>query len=814
MRVRILLLFTCFTFLTGAALFGQQLDLGADNLRNIQIDRLSDADIMAYYQQAVNMGLSDAQLLRMASERGMPDSEIIKLQQRVERIKAGPLPGTRSGVRDTAANRLNREAGELQMTRISRDSTVFGSEYFTEVSTAFVPNYRIATPASYVLGPGDELIIQVYGYSEQTYNVTVSAEGSVYIQNVGPVEVSGLSVEAAANKIRNRLAATIYRAINSGQTRVEVTLGRIKSITVSVVGQASKPGTYTIPSLSTVFNLLYLCGGPNDNGSFREIELIRGDEVFRIIDLYDFLSNGIRSSNVLLQDQDVIRIPFYQRRVNLEGQVRRSGKFEMKEDETLEDLLGFSGGFTDSAYRSSVKVTRITDSALILRDIPQADYHSFILHPGDFARVSKAVSRFSNRVTVKGAVDLPSDYEWESGLDLRTVLQKAVLRPEAYLERGLITRLNPDQSLSSIAFSPKQVMAGQDNVVLQPEDIITLSSIFELKDADMVEITGEIRTPGVYPFKSNLTLIDLILMAGGVTSGADLESVQISRRILDSDVSRDGYQQSEILRIQMPGGINDGNGEINLQPHDIVILHPKGSNEKPRLVTVIGQMLNTGQFVLQNSKETISSIINRAGGFKSSADSSSISIRRWIAQGVSHEERQRTLEKLLDISRDSLLNDPTLRETYLSSFDLISVNLEKIKANPGGPEDIVLEDGDVIEVSRYNSLVRVSGEVFRTGLQPFEEKTNALHYISQAGGYTQNARRKASFVIYPDGRAKAVKSFLFFKSYPEVVPRSEIFVPAKDKDNSRKLTTGEWIAISSIMATLATMAVTIVNALK
>ncbi len=819
MRLRFLLIFSFLCFFTGISVYSQQLTLGADNLRNVQVDRLSDQEISDYYQRAINMGLSDAQLLRMASERGMPESEINKLRKRIEKLKAAPLGSkekadTEAGEESPDKNRISDEAGELTMTRIQRDSTVFGAEYFTEVSTAFVPNYKIATPASYILGPGDELIIQVYGYSEQTYNVTVSAEGSVYLQNVGPVQVSGLSVEAAADKIRQRLASTIYRAINSGQTRVEVTLGKIKSITVSVIGQASKPGTYTIPSLSTVFNLLYLCGGPNDNGSFREIELIRGNEIHRKIDLYEFLSKGIRSSNILLQDNDVIRIPFYQHRVTLEGEVKRQGKFEMRNGENLADLVGFSGGFSDSAYRSNMKVSRITDNAQLIRDVNSTQFENFETRPGDLVRVAKAVTRFANRITVKGAVDLPDDYEWTQGLDLRTILNSAGLMPEAYRVRGLITRINPDQSLSAIAFSPANVLAGTENVLLQPEDIVQISSIYDLKDAETVEINGEIRSPGKYPFKKDMKLKDLLLMANGTTVAADFGSIEISRRIRDAELNTDGYRQAEIINVGMPEGINDINGAIALEPFDLVIIHPKGSFEAARSVFVTGQVVNIGQYVLQNSKETISSILRRAGGFKSSADSSSVSVRRWIAQGVSEEDRQRTMEKLLRIDRDSLVNDATLRETYLRNFDFISVNIEKIKQDPGGPEDIVLEDGDLIEISRYSSLVRVSGEVFRAGLQPFEENKTALHYIQQSGNYTRSARRTGTFVIYPDGRAKSVKRFLFFKFYPDITPRSEIFVPDRGREDPKGLSPGEWIAASSIVATLATMAVTIVAALK
>ncbi len=793
--------------------------LNSDNLRNVQVETLSDEEINTYYQKAKSAGFSDDQIFKMASDRGLPADQLTRLKERLSILSAGgsttKASGTSQQKTDKNGKELSQEYAKPSLTKLRRDSTVFGSELFTETSSVFEPNFKIATPTGYVLGPGDELSIQVFGYSEQSYNPTVNSEGNIYIPNVGPIAVSGLSVDDASVKIKNKLAATIYKAIRSGQTRVQVSLGKIRSISVTIIGQAAKPGTYTVPSLTTLYNLLYLAGGPSDNGSFREIELVRGTKDFRKVDLYSFLLRGSKEQNVLLKDQDVIRIPYYRTRVSIEGEVRRPGKFEMLPQENIDQLLTYCGGFTDSAYRGMIKVLRVADTGRILKDVQQDDFSAYLPQPGDAFTVGKALNRFTNRVTLRGAVLRPGDYELKAGMQLSDLIREAGgLRPDAYTDRGVIARLKEDQTATSVSFNVKEILDGKQSVPLMKEDIVTVSSIFDLKDGFMIDVAGEVRKPGKVVYRDNLLLKDLLLMAGGFTEGADLRSVEISRRMSDVDVSSQTYRQAELIKVDMSAGLNADAGNIALKPFDLVLVRPRGSYERQRSVTLVGQVLSPGQFVLESSKDRISNLIRRAGGFKSSADSSAITIRRITTLGISAEERQRMIENLLSINRDSLIANPELRDKYLRNVDFLSVNVEKIKDNFGGPEDLILEEGDYIEVARASSLVRVSGEVYHPTLLPYEPDASAKYYIKRSGNFTSKARRSKSFVIYPDGRAKSVKRFLFFKSYPSVTARSEVFVPSKDQEGKKGMSTGEWIAISSVIASLATMAVTIVNAFK
>lgn len=795
--------------------------ISSQNLRQLKIDELSDADIREYYDRVVNSGLTEDQFYRLAIERGLPETELQKLKIRIAGLDLDnrrpanqknnePLP---QAPVSTIEREVNEDAMKVPMKKTVRDSTVFGSELFSESSMVFEPNLRIPTPTNYILGPDDQLTINVFGYSEQQYNLSVNAEGNIYIPNVGPLKVSGLTIEAAAEKIRNKLASTIYRAIRTGQTRVEVSLGKIRSIRVTVIGQATKPGTYTVSSLTTLFNLLYLCGGPNETGTYREIELIRGNTRIRQVDLYDFLLRGNLEDNVMLQEQDVVRIPYYSARVIIDGAVKRPGKYEMKASENFDDLLGFSGGFADSAYRSAVQVTRISDSGIIISDIPAGDFASFNPKTGDAFHINKGLSRFSNRVILEGAVFRPGQYELKPGMTLADLLETAGgVREDAFPERGIITRLNNDLTISTTAFVLRDVLQGSQTVPLKREDVINIPSILDLRDARTVNIEGAVRAPGTYYFSENLTLKDLVLKAGGFTETANPKTVEVSRRIRNPDIRKANFIQTELINIDLSKGLAYENGETILKPFDIVTVRSEPGFNNPRVVYLQGQVMNQGRYVLEAAGERLSDLLKRAGGFKGLADSSSITIRRFVNTSLSAEERQSIAQRMLNIDRDSLENNPRLRETLLKNVELLGINMARVKANPGGTEDLILENGDMISVARASNLVRVNGEVYNPTLLPYEDNTKARFYIKKAGNFTDNARKNGVFVIYPDGRAASVKKFLFFKSYPAVTPRTEIFVPAKEKDLRKGFGTGEWIAVSSIIASIATMIIAVVNA--
>ena len=789
--------------------------LNADQLERVDIDKVSDAEILAYYNRARQTGLTDDQIADVLKTRGMPNSEIQKLRLRLEKIKTTgvqtPTAATSSANSSTATRVVSDSLPVMGTKPPDRDTTIFGSELYTNAQLNFAPNLRIATPANYVIGPGDELLVDVYGYSEKNYRLPVSAEGTVYIQNVGPIKVAGLSVDEAAKKIRSQLAGTIYRAINSGQTKVSVSLGDIRSIQVTIIGQAMRPGTYTVPSLATAFNVLYLCGGPNDRGSYRNIELVRNGKLLATIDLYDFLHKGISRSNVLLHDQDVIRIPYTETRVTLSGAARRTGKFELKSGETAANLIDYAGGFADTAYRQEIKVNRISDSGQLVIDVAAKDFESFEPKPADVISIGAANTRYLNRVTVVGAVLRPGNYEFSTGMSLREVLQKAGgLLPEAFTQRATIIRKKEDLSLTAVTFSPESIIAGTQQITLQKEDEIRISSKFDLQDERTITIEGEVRQPGNYRFAEGITVRDIILQAGGFTDRADSTFVEVSRRLNQQNITSRDYQQSEVFNINLSKGLGD-NGSINvLAANDLIIVRPGAKAESLRSVYVNGMVVSSGRYPLIYSTERVSDVLKRAGGFRGGADSAVVNIRRFVRKDLSEEARRNLLEKVLQIGRDSLLLNPELRNNFLSDFQFITVDLNKVREWPGGNEDLILEDGDLLDVPRASSLVKISGEIYNPTSLPYQEgKTSAKYYVKQSGGFTTDARKGRVFVLYPDGRTGTVNKFLFFKSYPKVTQRSEVFVPSKELEKRNRLSTGEWVAISSIMATLATIVISL-----
>lgn len=822
-RFFLFLLFAIAGFTTS---FGQGALSSAD-LKNVDIDRISDADIMAYYTKAAESGLSEAQLFDLARTRGLSDQQAAKLKDRLSALNlnlkagsgvAGASGAVKSSVQTSPENAIktfDEKLGKVEMQPQGYNRRIFGSELFAGTSTTFEPNLRIATPSNYVIGPDDELVVNVYGYSEKIYRQRVSSEGNFYIENVGPVMVSGLTVEEAEAKIRAKLGATIYKAMRTGATKMQLTIGNIRSMRITIIGEVKKPGTYTVSSLTTLFNALYLCGGPSDQGSYRNIELVRGSKVVRKIDLYKFLTGGDRSDNVLLQEQDVIRVPYYDARMIFDGYVKRPGIYEIIPGENFEKVFGYAGKFADSAYRKSVTIYQITDERLSIKTLGADEFAAYQPRMADSVVVTTATMRFANRVRIRGAVFRPGDYELKPGMDLKQLIEAAGgLRPDAYLEGANILRAGDDLGPENVSFTPTGVIKGVEHINLKREDEVIVSSIFEIRGKYTVNVEGEVTRPGTFDWRKDLRVRDLILLAGGISESAKSTEkviIEISRRVRNADVGGTDFKQSEIIRIISTNDLNDEKAQLILEPYDMVVVRPQPGYQQQSSIYINGPVMYPGRYFLEKSGERISDVLRRAGGFKSAADSSSVFIRRFNAGNNNPEERAALIARFSNIPADSIMSSPVLMKELQKSYTSLSVDLLKAFAEPGGNDDIILEAGDIIMVSQSSSLVKVSGEVYFPTLIPYEEKTNVKYYIKRTGNYTSMAKKGQTFIIYPDGKAEGVKRFLFFKSYPEVKPRSEIFVPGQQNKGKQGLTTGEWVAISSILATLTTLFISVIN---
>lgn len=804
---KFLIIFLSYVLMT-FSVYAQNNSLTLQNLSSVSIDKITDEEIENYYFKAKDNGITDEYLYRILTEKGLPQEEIIKLKTRIGSLNTidvsqpNPNVDKRLLKSDTKSRYSNQDANSTPRQTIKSDLAIFGSELFATSSMVFEPNLRIPTPAGYILGPDDELIINVFGYSEKTYNVTVNEEGSIYIPQVGPIFVNGLSIDQATAKIKSRLASTIYKAINNGQTTLQVSLGKIKSIRVTVIGEAKKPGTYTVSSLTSLFNLLYFCGGPSELGSYRKIELIRANELKRTADLYAFLLQGNQQDNVLLQEGDVIRIPFYKTRILLNGNVRHKGKYELTDGETFDDVLKISGGFSDDAYKAAITVYQLTETERKIIDLAQSQFSSYKPLPSDSIVVGKLLDNFSNKLIIKGAINRPGEYELTANLNLKDLIKKSGgVKDDVYSKRGSISRLNPDKTPVQLSFDIDSVLNNTLNIPLKKNDEITLYSIFDLKNDNIIIIDGYVKRPGNYQWSENITLKDIILKSGGLTLPGDITKIEISRVVNNKDLSELNYRQAEILKIDLSD--SSKTNDIILKPFDIIHIRQQAAYSPMRVVLIEGQVNNPGSYTLKMSGDRVSDLIMRAGGFRPNADTSALIIRRISVKSRNAMNSEQIFSKLLNTGKDIIVAGDTGKTELFKYYDNISVNLNNALHSANASENLVLEDGDIISIERNTNLVKVSGEVYFPTIISFKKNANLKYYIQKSGSYSPRARKKGALVIYPDGKAKKVKSFLFFKIYPEVVSRSEIFVPQKSASNKVRVTVGEWAVVLSSLAIIA-----------
>ncbi|HEX7756539.1 MAG TPA: SLBB domain-containing protein [Niabella sp.] len=787
-------------------------------MSQIKVDQLSDADIAKLKAQLNSSGFSLEQTEQMAVAKGMSASEFAKLKARLaamdntgDKSATGKLksPESKSDVRENnSSDSLSVPHYDRQKPKSLIDSLIFGSELYTSVAPSFEPNMNLATPVNYILGPGDVLSVSVYGVQVYEGELSVSADGFISIPNVGQVKLTGLPIEAATQKLKTAMSA-VYSSLRSGGSKLSVTLSKIRSIKVNVVGSYF-PGTFTVSSLSTVFNVLYLAGGPREVGSFREIELIRAGEPTRKIDLYKFLVNGDQSDNIGLKDNDVIRIPAYKTRVELQGQVKRPGIFEVLPGESFSDILAFASGFTDTAYMASVKIFQRSDRERKVHDLIATDFEKYKPQAGEIFAISKILNRFQNRVRITGAVFRPDVYELTPGLTAVDLIRKADgLREDAYTGRAQVLRLEEDLTRSIVPFDIRKALAGDaaNNPVLQREDEVLISAISDLRDSFKVSIQGEIRLPGQYDYVNGLTLKDIVLQAGGFTDAA-FKNIEIARLIRRDSLALTDKRASAVINIDVAGDLSSTTANMPLQPFDVITIRRKAGYILPETVKVTGQVQYPGPYALSRSDERVSDILLRSGGFAPDAYPAGAYIKRYLTD-IEKQQSLEALKKAEKQMKDSIGANKTLQDEINKQYVQIPLELDKIMLLPGSLEDITLKANDELYVPKYNAGVKISGSILQSTQIPYDKSNSFRDYIYAAGGYSADAWRKGTYIVYANGKAASIKRFLFFKSYPNVQPGSEIVVP---KRMDRKvLSTGEVIGISSALASLAGVVIAILN---
>lgn len=796
---------------------GQDLLKGND-LSQVKADQLSDADIARFYKQLQASGLTIAQAEQLAVAKGMPSAEVAKLKQRIQLLPSGGAGNSGGNSISTNGNTDRSLNGDSDAGNEvagadglgQKDPEIFGAELFIKPILSSQANFQMATPLNYELGPGDELQIAVFGVQEMTLNTEITAEGMVVIPNVGRLKVAGSTIEVATLRIRKAMEDIAYPTLKSGKSKLDVTLGgKIRSIHVTIIG-ANKPGTYTLSSLATTFNALYISGGPSSYGSFREIELIRDHKVERKIDLYHFLSKGDQQDNIRLRDNDVIRIPSYKKRVELRGQVKRQGIFELLDGENFSSLLEFASGFTDTAYKASIKVTQLTEAERKVKDITAASYLAYVPLGGDIIYVSEILNRFQNRVNISGAVFRPGYFELTEGMTVADLIRRADgLKEDAFTERAQLVRLKSDLTKEIIPFSVKDVLENNSaQIALKKEDEVVITSIFDLKDEFKVTIQGEIRVPGEYMYIDSLSLKDLIVLAGGFTDAAKSQKIEISRMLIRDTLTSIDERASEMIEINSVQDLANSAGNIQLHPFDVITVRRKPGYSPLESVVVAGQVQYPGPYVISRRSERISDLIKRSGSFTPEAYIEGAYLKRHLTESeivLKKERISRLQENMLDTSAKIL-------QDFERKYDQIPLELEVIMKNPGAAGDLIVKAGDVLYIPKFDAQIRISGGVLLPTQIPFRMGYKVNDYLSAAGGVSQDALKRKIYVLYANGKAASTMHFLFFKRFPKVKPGSEIIVPKKLPKPPRNST--ETIGLASVFASLAGVIIAIINVTK
>ena len=790
------------------------------NLSNIRSADVSDEQLSQIATYLKQNNLTNQQAYDLLVSRGMNAAEATTLKGRLERARdnatTGPVKKDNKDNQDTQLDQTdqtddlsNAKAGRRRLSdtanktiKVLNPKKIFGLEIFNNGVLSFEPNISIATPVGYIIGPNDEININIFGYQEAKYNLKVSPEGDINIPYVGVMYVAGLTIEQATSKIKSKLSSSGYSNIKTGLTKVNVTIGRIRSIRVTVLGEVKSPGTYTLPSLATAFNALYLSGGPNDIGSMRNIEIIRNGKVIDSLDIYDFLVKGDQKGNINLHDQDIIRIPAYKVRVSLEGQVKRTGLFEIKSGETVQNLFDFAGGFSDSAYTASITAYKLTDTENRITDIDKSSFSTYHPSRSESFVVKKIIGRFINKVSIGGAVYLPGAYELTPGMTIKDLIMKAQgLKQDAYNGRGLILRNKEDLTPEYVSFSPVDVLQkGTNNLLLKANDSVAITSVADLKEKYTVTIDGEVRNTGVYYYVENMSLRDLILLAGGFTDAAIPQRIEVARRLkADSFDIRDN-RVSQVFDIISVNDLNTTAADVKLSAYDAVVVRKNPGYQIQNNIKVEGEVVYPGTYVLRSKNERISDVIKRAGGLTLQAFNEGGYVTRKNNKTVLNQVNLEKINKIQETLRDTANK---VKQEVERTVDQIAIDLNTIMLHPRSRNDLILEEGDVITIPKEKMDVRISGQVLFPTRVVYEQKLDLKDYLGRAGGVASNARKGKIYVLYPNGNAARTRHFLFFRSYPKVSPGSEIIVPKEHEVERRRLSTGEIIGISTAITSFA-----------
>lgn len=756
-----------------------------------------------YDKQISERGLSGAAdgAVKMATDRMRGNSDGTTSQE-LNTAKVG----TSGELRSDASEEVQMAENDVQATQdvapTAAGKKVFGRDIFSQANPSFQPNVNMAVPPTYILGPGDQVVIDIYGASQQTLIHTISPEGTITIPSYGPVYLSGLSVAAAKKKLKSTVGSR-YQSSN-----LQVSVANTRTIQVNIMGEVRVPGTYRLSAFANVFYALYRAGGTSSLGTLRNIKVYRDEEVVAVIDLYDYILNGRMTGNVNLQDNDIIQVGVYDRLVGITGSVRRPMFYEMREDETLETLIKYAGDFTGDANRKTVRLVRQAGERYQVYNIDESELKSFRLEDGDAVTVDGMINRFENMVEIKGAVFRPGLFRLDSNLTtVRGLIEAADgLTEDAFTSRAVLHRLKEDRSLLTIPVDIQGIMSGRvADIQLHNEDVLFIPTETELRTNRTFTITGEVMSPGTYEYADNTTIEDLIVMAGGLTDQASMGKVDVSRRIRDPKATQKSNKIAESFTFSLKDGlVIDGEQGFVLEPYDVVHVRRSPAYSTARNITVTGEVNYEGGFTLEGKDMRLSDAIAMAGGLTENAYLKGARLVRQLTDEEKVRE-QATMEAISELMRER--DSIAWSKMNLGNNYVVGIDLEGALKRPGSDKDIILREGDRIFVPEYNGVVKVSGNVMFPNTVFFQAGKGCNKYIDMAGGYANRSQKSKVFIVYQNGTVGLASK----GAKPE--PGCEIVVPAKKKRETN-FNVAAWATSVASLATMTTTIVSMVNLLK
>ena len=794
-------------------LSAQVQNLNLEQLAYINVDQLSDEQIQSFWEKAQAQGYSITDLETAARVKGVPVSQITKLRQRIMTLSTSVKKRTAtSGNKPTSSEqeifgRTGRETKDSIM--VTKKSRVFGYDFFQNPKISFAPTINVPTPESYIINTGDELLVEVWGAAESSTTQKVDNQGNIILPMAGKVHVGGLNFVEAKARINTALRK-IYAGISApegsyAKVYTGVSIANIRTVKVNIIGEVEVPGTYSLSALSTVINALYTSGGPTENGSFRNIQVVRGGKTIAHLDIYNFLLKGSQEGNINLNDQDVIIVPPYKNQVEVIGFVKREGLYEVKEGEKLSSLVDYFGGFKSNAYKDIMVVERIVGAKREVKEVPFSDAGKFAMQGGDKLLVHKLSDIYHNRISITGAVYQPGNYAYSEGMTVLDLIDKAAgVREEAYLNRAILFRSIDRVDKQSLNFSLKDLLEKKQTIALQPNDSLHIYGRDSLIAKPMVRIEGAVRKPQKFAYAKGLYPADLIIMAGGFIEGADQTQVQVARQLNDANFKT-------ISKVYTVSLSKEGGDSIALEPNDIVTVHYEKGYVPQQVVKIEGEVSFPGFYAILSKEERISSLIERSGGLAPYAYVEGATLVRKKDKNEKDDKAQeKQLKKLKKTDKDlTLIETKEEEKTPEASEYRVGINLKKIMENKNSYQDLVLKDGDVLIIPSEKQTVEVKGLVLAPSLVRYEKGKSTRSYINSAGGFSDNAQKKSVYVVYANGDVKGTSRFLFFRSYPKVSPGALVIVP--EKPEKKSLSTTETV---SVMTALTTLAILIYNAFK